>query len=316
VQAAIGEGATHADVRPQRPIVEVRRARRDEIGDIVDLISRAHAETYAPSPIDGAQYLAEVPAKAGRRHRFWRTYTVAESDGRIVGAVQTVFNTVNALYVEADMRGRGIGSQLLSAAEAALRGKGVNSMSVRVADGFPRVIAFYERHGWRLAGAAGTHESDPKWGLRLLEMRKPLGPADDIRRSTALMIVKAALCAATMAIIVLSFGLTDAIGMTKEASVVVGALLAVIVGRFVIGLRSPHFGVGRTLILGAAGTGIYLAVALAAIAFGWLCLQAAGLQEQAARDRTVMSILVLCTLVILVERPARYAVARLWERYV
>jgi hypothetical protein len=40
------------------------------------------------------------------------------------------------------------------------------------------------------------------------------------------------------------------------------------------------------------------------------------LQEQAARDRTVMSILVLCTLVILVERPARYAVARLWERYV
>ncbi len=29
-----------------------------------------------------------------------------------------------------------------------------------------------------------------------------------------------------------------------------------------------------------------------------------------------MSILVLCALVILAERPARYAVARLWARYV
>lgn len=316
MQAGSREGATHSDVRPQRPIVEVRRARRDEIGDIVDLISGAHAETYAPSPVDGARYLAEVPAKADRRHRFWRTYMVAESDGRIVGVVQTVFNTVNALYVEADMRGRGIGSQLLSAAEAALRGKGVNSMRVRVADGFPRVSAFYERHGWRVAGTAESYKNEPKWGLRLLEMQKPLGPADDARRNAALMIVKAVLCAATIAIILLSFRLTDAIGMMKETSVAVGAMLAVIVGRFVLGLRSPHFGIRRTLILGAAGTGIYLAVPLAAIAFGWLCLQAAGLQEQATRDRTMTSMLVLCALVILADRPARYAVARVWEHYV
>ncbi len=253
MQAGTGDSATHADVRPQRPNVEVRRARHDEIGDIVDLIGRVHAETYAPSPVDGARYLAEVPSKADRRHRFWRTYMVAESDGRIVGAVQTVFNTVNALYVEADMRGRGIGSQLLSAAEAALRGKGVNSLRVRVADGFPRVIAFYERHGWRVAGTAEHYKNEPEWGLRLLEMQKALGPADDARRNAALMIVKAVLCAATMAIILLSFGLTDAIGMTKEASVAVGAMLAVIVGRFVLGLRSPHFGVRRTLILGCCG---------------------------------------------------------------
>jgi GNAT superfamily N-acetyltransferase len=316
VQADIAEGAIDAGVQLPQPIPQVRRARRDEIGDIVDLIGRAHAETYAPSPVEGARYLADMRAKADRRHRFWRTYLVAEIDGRIVGVVQTVFNTVNALYVEADRRGRGIGSQLLSAAEAALRDKGVNTMRVRVAKGFPRIVAFYERQGWRVSGAAESYESDPEWGLRLLEMQKPLGPADDARRTVNLMIVKAVLCAAAVAIILLSVALTHAIGMTKGASFAVGAMLAMFAGRFVLGLRSPHFGIRRTLILGAAGTGIYLVVPLAAIALGWLGLQAAGLQEEAARDRTMTSILVLCALAILADRPARYAVARVWEHYV
>lgn len=314
MQADIGTGATDADVRLPQPRLQIRRARREEFGDIVDLISRAHAETYAPSPDERARYLAEMRARAGRRHRFWRTYTVAESDGRIVGVVQTVFNAVNALYVEDDRRGRGIGSRLLSAAEARLRGKGVHTMRVRVAGGFPRVIAFYERQGWRVSGPAETHKSDPEWGLQLLEMQKALGPADNTR-GNALTVVKLALCTAAIAIILLTVALTPAIGMTKGASVAIGGMLALIVGRFVLGLRSPHFGLRRTLMLGATGTGVYLTVPLAAVVVGWLCLQAVGLQEQEARARTMTSILVLNALVILADRPARYAVARVWEYY-
>jgi len=313
---AATEGATGTDFPASQPIVAVRPARRDEMPAIVDLISRAHAETYAPSPAAGARYLADVHAKAaGRRHRFWWTYRVAESGGRIVGVVQTVFNTVNALYVEADRRGRGIGSQLLVAAEVALRDKGVGTVRVRVAETFPRVIAFYERQGWRVMGPAETYKHEPEWGVRLLEMRKLLGAANDARRSVDLLIVKAVLCAAAVAAILLVLGLTHAIGMAEGASAAVGGMLAMIVGRFVLGLRSPHFGIGRTFVLAAAGTGIYLVVPLLTIALGWFCLQVLGLQEQAAHDQTMTSIFVLCALGILSDRPARYAAARVWERY-
>jgi hypothetical protein len=238
---------------------------------------------------------------------------VAENDGRIVGVVQTVFNTVNALYVEADS-GSGIGSQLLSAAEAALRGKGVNAYAFVSLTGFHASSPSTNgvAGGWRerlsttsrmnQSGAFGCSKCRRRW--------RPLTtPAQRL-----LMIVKAVLCVAAIPVILLSFELTGALGMTKGASVAVGGMLALIVGRFVLGLRSPHFGVGRTLILGAAGTCIYLLVPLAAITLGWLGLQAAGLQEQAARDRTMTSILVLSALVILAERPARYAVARVWEQ--
>jgi GNAT superfamily N-acetyltransferase len=295
----------------------VRRARPQEIDEIVDLIARAHAETYAPPPVDVAQYAAEAAAKAERHRRLWRTYRVAELDERIVGVVQTVHNTVNALYVDKGRRGLGIGALLLSAAEAALRAKGVGRAQVRVADGYPRVRAFYERHGWQVAGPGRESPADPPWGLRLLEMRKQIGASDEARLGAAHAILKSIITVVALATILLSFGLLHAAGgMTTGASLGVGAVLAFVVGRFVFGLRCPQFGVSRTLALAGAGTGIYLVVLIVAIALGLLGLQAAGLSEQAERDRTMTSILVLCALVLMMHRPACYAVARFWVRYI
>ena len=311
---AVGGGP---DLAVRRELPRIRRARRHDVDDIVDLISRAHAESYAPTAADVAEYLAESAMKADRHRRFWRTYVVAEINDRIVGVVQTVLNAVNALYVDKDRRGQGIGALLLAAAEAALRAKGVGSARVRVADGYPRVIAFYERHGWQVAGPAEDQPSDPQWGHRLLEIRKPLSRRDDARSEGTPAILKLVLAAGALAVIVLSIVLLHAIGgMTKEASAVVGAALAVVAAQFVFGLRSPKYGVGRTLLLSAAGTGIYLAVLIVGVALGWLVLQSAGLQGQAERDRTMMSVLVLGILVVLMRRPARYAVALFWVRHI
>jgi len=317
VQAVTAEVGGSPDLSIEREVPRIRRARRHDVDDIVELISRAHAETYAPTAADGAQYLADSAMKADRHRRFWRTYVVAEIDGRIVGVVQTVLNAVNALYVDKDRRGQGIGALLLAAAEAALGAKGVGSASVRVAGDYPRVISFYERHGWQVAGPAEGQPSDQQWGLRLLEMRKPLGRRDGVRPEGTEGILKSVLAAGALAVIVLSLVLLHAIGgMTKEASVGVGAAVAVVVAQFVFGLRSPKYGVSRTLFLSAAGTGIYLAVLIAAVALGWLVLQSAGLQGQAERDRTMTSVLVLGALVVLMRRPARYAVARFWVRHI
>ena len=294
----------------------IRRARRQEIDEIVALIGRAHAETYAPSTLDIQQYLADAAMKADRHRRFWRTYLVAEKDSRIVGVVQTFHNVVNALYVDKDARGSGIGALLLAAAEAAMRAKGVARAQVRVADGYPRVMAFYERHGWQVAGKGEELPSDSRWGLQLLEMRKQLGPFVDGWFATTQAILKSIITASAVILIVLSFVLMHSIGgMTTGASAGVGAALATVVTMFVFGMRSPNFGVARTLVLSAAAAGVYLAVLLGAVVLGWLGLRAVGVQGQAAHDRTVTSMLVLCVLVLLMRGPARSAVVRFWTRY-
>jgi GNAT superfamily N-acetyltransferase len=294
----------------------IRRARRQEIDEIVALIGRAHAETYAPPTLDIQQYLADAATKADRHRRFWRTYLVAEKDNRIVGVVQTFHNVMNALYVDKVARGSGIGALLLAAAESAMRAKGVASAQVRVADGYARVRAFYERHGWQVAGKAAELPGDSRWGLQLLEMRKQLGPFDDRWRAMTPVIVKSVITAGALVLIVLSFVLMHAIGgMTIGASASVGAALATVVTMFVFGMRSPNFGVARTLALSSAAAGVYFVVLMAAVVLGWLSLQAAGPQAQSAHDWKVTTMLVLCALVLLMRRPAHYAVVRFWTRY-
>jgi GNAT superfamily N-acetyltransferase len=304
-------------IAPASTAPRIRRARRQEIDEIVALIGRAHAETYAPSTVDIQQYLADAATKADRHRRFWRTYLVAEKGDRIVGVVQTFHNVVNALYVDKDARGSGIGALLLAAAEAAMRAKGVASAQVRVADGYPRVRTFYERHGWQVAGKGGELPSDVRWGLQLLEMRKQLGSLDDRWDAMTPVILKSVITAGALALIVLSFVWMHSIaGLSTEASSIVGAALAAVVTLFIFRMRSPNFGRGRTLMLSAAAAGIYLAVLMGAVVLGWLGLQAAGVQAQAAHDQAVTSMLVLCALMLLMRRAARYVVVQFWARYV
>lgn len=316
VVAAESYGSEPA-IAADRAAPRIRRARRQEIDEIVALIGRAHAETYAPPTLDIQQYLTDAAKRADRHRRFWRTYLVAEKGDRIVGVVQTFHNVVNALYVDKDARGSGIGALLLAAAEAAMRAKGVASAQVRVADGYPRVRTFYERHGWQVVGKGEELPSDARWGLRLLEMRKRLGSLDDRWAGMTPVILKAVITAGALALIVPSFVWMHSVGgLTKEASAVVGAALAAVVTLFIFRMRSPNFGLGRTLMLSAAAAGLYLAVLMGAVVLGWLGLEAAGVQAQAAHDEAVTSILVLCALMLLMRRAARSAVVRFWTRYV
>jgi ribosomal protein S18 acetylase RimI-like enzyme len=74
---------------------------------------------------------------------------VAEGDGRIVGYASVRAGTLTTLYVDPVAQGAGIGTRLLTEAEAA----GATDLEVFEANGHGR--RFYEDRGWRDAGPAG-----------------------------------------------------------------------------------------------------------------------------------------------------------------
>lgn len=76
----------------------------------------------------------------------------AKEDGRVVGAIRGIVSesvcTVRALVVEPSHQGRGIGSSLLKALEAAL--PGVHRFDLTTNTLMETNVPFYERHGYRV----------------------------------------------------------------------------------------------------------------------------------------------------------------------
>jgi ribosomal protein S18 acetylase RimI-like enzyme len=67
---------------------------------------------------------------------------------------------VYALYLSEDAAGRGVGRRLLDAAVASLRSNGFEHAVLWVLDANVRARRFYERAGWRVDGARGSHRFD------------------------------------------------------------------------------------------------------------------------------------------------------------
>ena len=61
---------------------------------------------------------------------------------------------LDGLCVDADMRGRGVGSLLLDAAVHRARAQGTSSIQLSVIDSNPRAARLYRRHGFRAVGHA------------------------------------------------------------------------------------------------------------------------------------------------------------------
>ena len=110
---------------------------------------------------------------------------VAELDGAVVGQV-TVVPAVKAarpveepdlahlrnLYVDREQWGTGVARALVEAAVEDAGARGFGALRLFVAEGQARARRFYEREGWRPAGAAF---SDAVPGLSMVEYRRPTG---------------------------------------------------------------------------------------------------------------------------------------------
>ncbi|MBW2413787.1 MAG: GNAT family acetyltransferase [Deltaproteobacteria bacterium] len=81
-------------------------------------------------------------------------FFVAERDGRIVGSVMAGYEghrgQINYLAVLPDLRGSGLGRQLMDHAEAVLREIGAPKINLQVRGANREVIAFYEALGYRV----------------------------------------------------------------------------------------------------------------------------------------------------------------------
>lgn len=88
---------------------------------------------------------------------------VVEHEGAVVGFALAQDDAdagaeLTAIHVLPEHHGTGAGQLLMDAAVEALTSWGVDEAHLHVVDGNERAQAFYRRNGWRLRGAAGSHE--------------------------------------------------------------------------------------------------------------------------------------------------------------
>jgi GNAT superfamily N-acetyltransferase len=110
---------------------------------------------------------------------------VAEAGGRVVGQVMVVpaaraarpvedagLGHLRNLYVDRPQWGSGLATKLMRAAVEDAQSRGFRELRLFVAEGQARARRFYEREGWR---AAGAPYFDPAPGLSMVEYRRAVG---------------------------------------------------------------------------------------------------------------------------------------------
>jgi GNAT superfamily N-acetyltransferase len=100
---------------------------------------------------------------------------IAISGGRCVGLAAWTGGMLNTLFVDRTMRGRGIGGSLCAEAEDQMKRGGAKSFWLECLHGNNNARAFYENHGWRVAGDC-TLESQTPEGLCKVSAWKMVKP--------------------------------------------------------------------------------------------------------------------------------------------
>lgn len=112
---------------------------------------------------DKADFLTPEERLERRRQQFAeidenrRLILVAEADGKIVGAVQLVFDSfvpgagmVRSLAVRPSHRRQGIGTQLMDAVEALARDRGLKALVLLVRPDNEAAVAMYRKRGYQI----------------------------------------------------------------------------------------------------------------------------------------------------------------------
>lgn len=144
----------------------VRDARLADAGKwraiMLEAAEEATQIVTTPQEVWSAAELAERLADADRDAR---AYLVAEREGGLAGVLRLVRGERVATRHTAELgltvarvwRGRGVGTQLMEAAEARGRRWGVRKLALGVFSNNPRARALYERLGYRAEGERRGH---------------------------------------------------------------------------------------------------------------------------------------------------------------
>jgi predicted N-acetyltransferase YhbS len=122
-----------------------------EAGDAASLSALIGQLGYEAAPADVAERLAVMRAEG-------RLVLVAEIDGSVIGCLSTSVmrvlhrpapvGRISMMVVDDGLRGKGIGAELVSAAEAALAQQGCYMIEVTSHNRRERAHLFYERLGY------------------------------------------------------------------------------------------------------------------------------------------------------------------------
>ena len=139
-------------------MIEIRRATLEDVPNIARVHAKADWETYAP--LSGAQAYALDVAECERRwqqaSRNGGVLLVAIACGVIVGLGHAHADRIDALYLLAAYRRRGIGTALLARLLHALHERGIREARFDVVAVNAQAIAFYVARGRGRSVAART----------------------------------------------------------------------------------------------------------------------------------------------------------------
>jgi GNAT superfamily N-acetyltransferase len=166
--------------------ITIRRARPEDAEALARGVVEGVAEypAFAPEDWTGPSFEGELAHHRDDLEKANYHCIVAERDGTIAGQITVVpaaraprpvedpaLGHVRNLFVDRSQWGSGLASRLHAAAVDAARGLGFAELRLFVAEGQARARRFYEREGWR---AAGAPFDDPIPGLRMVEYRLPV----------------------------------------------------------------------------------------------------------------------------------------------
>jgi ribosomal protein S18 acetylase RimI-like enzyme len=142
----------------------VRAAKPDDAEAIARVHTRSWQQAY--THLFTAEELAGISVDA--RARMWREViggsaivVVGEQDGEVAGFANAGptgdhdapgLGELNAIYVDPEAWGRGLGRELLAEIESQLRAQGFEEALLWVAEDNPRTRRFYELAGWAADG--------------------------------------------------------------------------------------------------------------------------------------------------------------------
>lgn len=115
-----------------------------------------------------------------RLHQNMADTRVAVKDGEVLGLCILKEDELYQMYVSPAARGTGLAQSLIGDAESRLREAGYERARLACAMGNERAQRFYEKSGWRNAGAetVDLDTSEGPFPLKIWRYEKPLHPAN------------------------------------------------------------------------------------------------------------------------------------------
>jgi ribosomal-protein-alanine N-acetyltransferase len=158
----------------------LRPARESDLSVLIELARRSWLSAFADSA--PAEFVREWLARDFERDwypRHWRSMTVAEVGGIVLGLVQPMNDEINGLWVDPAAQGRGIGTMLLARGEAEITTAGYARAWLSCSGFNRKALRFYQARGYALVRvetkfrASGVREE-----MGIYERRVSLAPAE------------------------------------------------------------------------------------------------------------------------------------------